>query len=218
MKSLVTLLTLSLLPLATPVFAQSPDQAAPAAPPTLACYAVAKGRAATPVRENYFTYSPIVGSIVAGKVFLGERVTGENKVLVYSPGVPDPIGIARFTFTSEVPMSRCSGSRLYAPAYADLLAWVSPPAGEAAAPKPPGSDYHSSWGCFQAPRALGLSDGTSLPARQPFFAVRGERDGGYTNELSVLDGATGATVGATTSRRVTQVPLARCEPGAAFTR
>ena len=218
MKSLVTLLSLSLISLSTPSFAQSPDQAAPAAAPTLACYAVAKGRASTPVRENYYTYSPVVGSIAAGKVFLGTRVTGENKVLVYSPHLPQWIGIARFTFTTEVPASRCTGSRLYAPRYADLLAWVSPPDGEAAAPKPPGSDSFSSWGCFQSARALTLSDGSSLPARQTFFAVRGERDGGYTSELSVLEAGVGAVVGTTHTARVTQVPLARCAPGQAYTR
>jgi len=212
MNSLLSLLVSLMVPTA-PVPA-----AGPAEIPNSACYAVAPGRASLPVRENYFTYSPIVAAVPAGKVFIGQRVTGENKVLVFVPAATDSIGIARFTFTQEVPRARCAGSRLFQPSYDALLAWTNPRPGEVAAPRPPGAERLSSWGCFQTSHAVDLGGSAiHLPARQRFFAVRGESDsGGYTSELTLIDAGDGTIGGTISEGRVKQVPLTVCGADAAF--
>ena len=178
------------------------------------CYGVARGRASLPVRENYLTYSAVVDTIPRAKVFIGQRVQGENKVLVFTPHAEDWIGIARHSFTMAVPAARCAGEALYQPAYAELRQWVRPRPGELEAPRPPG-ERRGSWGCFAAKGRValpfsGLGDG------QRFFAERVDVDGRYTGKLRVLDGWSGEVIGEVSLGRAELVPVSECGGDAAF--
>ncbi|MBL8786174.1 MAG: hypothetical protein JNJ59_14845 [Deltaproteobacteria bacterium] len=208
--------------LLTPTQTPTPEAqrlAALEADPSISCYAVAFDRPSVPVRENYFTYSPIVASIPRGKVFLGQRVVGENKVLVMSPNAPMEIGIARFTFTEVVARDQCKGKALYQPRYDELLVWSPPFDGLTPAPSPkPPAQLLTSWGCFEAPKAtrLASADETTVPAGQAFFAERPLVGNHYSTTLSVLDAKSGEALGTVSERKVKQVPLSRC--GAALAR
>lgn len=179
-----------------------------------ACYGVARGRASLPVRENYLTYSAVVDTLPRSKFFIGQRVQGENKVLVFTPHAEDWIGIARHSFTVEVPVARCSGEALYQPAYAALRQWVRPRPGELEAPRPPG-ERRGSWGCFAAKGRVTLPVAT-LGGGQRFFAERVDVDGRYTGVLRVLDASSGETLGEVSLGRAELVPVAECGGDAAF--
>jgi|GEM_PF-2155880 len=195
--------------------------AAVSAPEDVACYEVAKGRASVPIRENYFTFSPIVGSVSRGQLFLGRRVEGENKVLVLTPHAAGSIGIARFTFTREVEKERCSGDKLYAPEYNELQAWTPPLPGEVEAPRSPGRIF-STFGCYTTIRKTALKvpqkgdASIELPNGQLFFAGYEDESGKYRNKLVVLDASGGAELGTVVSTRVKRVGLAECAGAAAF--
>jgi len=210
--------------LLTPTQTPTPEAqrlAALEADPTISCYAVAHDRASVPVRENYFTYSPIVAHIPRGKVFLGQRVVGENKVLVMSPNAPMEIGIARFTFTEVIDRGQCKGPALYQPRYDELLAWTPPFDGLAPLPSPKApAQLLTSWGCFEAKAATRLAgaDGIALSAKQVFFAERPLDGNRYLTTLSVLDAKNGDVLGTVSERKVKQVPIMRCGEGAALAR
>lgn len=204
--------------LLTPSQTPSPEAqrlAALEADPSISCYAVAFDRPNVPVRENYFTYSPIVATIPRGKVFFGQRVPGENKVLVMSPKVSMEVGIARFTFTQLVERDACKGAALYQPGYDKLLVAPAPFEGISPLPSPPG-DRLTSWGCFEATKVarLASADPITLSPKQVFFAERPLVGNHYGSTLSVLDAKSGEALGTVSERHTKQVPLSRCGAGA----
>ena len=116
--------------------------------PDMACYATAPDRASLPVRENYLALSPTVGRIKRGRVFWGQRVAGENKVLVYSPNISGPIGIARHSFTRQVNSSRCwNWDKLYAPGADEIMGWGEALTGAEPIPRSP--TVSGSAGCYR---------------------------------------------------------------------
>ena len=142
--------------------------------PGIACYTTAADRSSLPIRENFLALSPEVDRIRRGEVFLGDRVRGENKILVYSPYVNGPIGLARYTFAREIPMSRCSNTaRLHSPASNEIKGWGSALEFEEALPKPPG--LHSSVGCYQRGRTQDLFWGTRAHTGGNSYARRVHR-------------------------------------------
>ena len=114
----------------------------------MACYGIATNRRALPLRENYMALSPVVGQIRRGTVFIGQRVTGENKILVYSPNVEGPIGLARNTFARRVSSAYCrKEDRLYSPAADEIKGWGRAPEGDMPLPTAPGNNYSAA--CYQ---------------------------------------------------------------------
>lgn len=187
-------------------FAQPPVDAEPTAQsridvllatPQVACYGVAAGRRSSPVRENYFTYSPIVYRLKRSAVFAGVRVGGENKVLVHSPNAKGAIGIVRHSFTSSRPISDCkNAAKLFAPGRAQLTGWGRPLDGQTALPEPAGP-LRSTHGCYR------------LQGKDRAFWGTHEESGGRYRKVSEIT-ANGTAGRAFSPRRLDRIPLAAC--------
>ena len=162
------------------------------------CYGAARGRRSTPIRENYFTYSPVIDRLKRDGVFIGRRVWGENKILVYSPRAMGAIGIVRHSFTRRLPNSKCLGSvALYAPDRTQVKGWGGALAGEPTIPRPPGR-ARSSFACYQSRKDASL-----------FWGARRETGGRYQSKVGVL-GNDGEVVTYVGLKKVTRVGRARC--------
>lgn len=181
--------------------------------PAVLCYGVAKGRKATPVRENYLTFSDVVAEVPRGTFLFGQRVEGENKVLVLSPTAAGPIGIARHTFLVEVDHAKCSGVALYAPAFDTLKGWGEPLPGGAKNPSVSGADPVLHQGCYAAKKGAVLeADGakTAFAAGAAFFAGDALDGKGVSAKLKVLDPKSGQVVGTVARNKLERVALSRC--------
>lgn len=179
--------------------------------PSIGCWEVASGRRTTPIRENYLTYSDVVGTVKRGEVFFGQRVQGENKVLVMTPTAADWIGIARFTFLKEVPKERCASGSLLAPAYEELLSWVTPLPGVAAWPRLDNTlPLHV--GCYLGLRGATLIDpdgGRQSLAGELFWAGDPLDQGRVSTKLEVLT-PSGERRGKVSRSSLERMPLSRC--------
>lgn len=181
--------------------------------PTVLCYGVAKGRKSTPVRENYLTFSDVVAEVPRGTFLFGQRVEGENKVLVLSPTAAGPIGIARHSFLVEVDRAKCSGETLYAPAFDTLKGWGEPLPGGAKNPSVAGADVVLHQGCYEAKKGATLvADGAKTPFAVGTVLFAGDPlDGkGVSAKLKVLDPKSGQVVGTVARNKLERVALSRC--------
>lgn len=180
---------------------------------TVACYGVAAGRRSTPIRENYLTFSDVVGELKRGVFMLGERVPGENKVLVLTPTAAGPIGIARFTFLKQVDKAKCTGSALYAPAFDTLMGWGEPLPGVAPLPRQKKADPTLHQGCYQAKAGAILRDVAHVQRLPPGMLLWGGdalEGKGVSATLQVLDPISGHAFATVARSKVERVPLSRC--------
>jgi hypothetical protein len=180
---------------------------------TVQCYGVAKGRKSVPIRENYLTFSDVVGEVGKGTFFLGQRVAGENKVLVLTPTAEGAIGIARHTFLAEVDAARCGGEALYAPPFDTLKGWGQPLAGGDRNPSVANADPVLHQGCYRAKQGASIQtpDGRTRLAPGTVLFAGDPLDGkGVSARLKALDPASGKTVGDVARSRLERVALAQC--------
>lgn len=205
------------LALASMLSAPSPEETARLGElqndPSVLCYGVANGRKSTPVRENYLTFSDVVAEVPRGRFFFGDRVEGENKVLVLSPTATGGIGIARHSFLVEVDRAKCSGDALYAPAFDTLKGWGEPLAGGAKSPSVSGADPVLHQGCYEAKKGATLeADGAKTPFAVGTVLFAGDPlDGkGVSAKLKVLDPKSGQVVGLVARNKLERVALSRC--------
>lgn len=177
------------------------------------CYGVAKGRKSTPVRENYLTFSDVVAEVPRGSFLLGQRVQGENKVLVLTPTATGPIGIARHSFLVEVDRAKCSGETLYAPAFDTLKGWGEPLPGGAKNPSVSGADVVLHQGCYAAKKGAVLEverGKTPFVVGTALFAGDALDGKGVSAKLKVLDPKSGQVVGVVARNKLERVALSRC--------
>jgi hypothetical protein len=212
---------------ATAAFVLSLTLATDAAPPStvdlgarpgMACWAPAKGRKDVPIRENYMTYSPVVGHIARDQVFWGERVPNENKVLVRTTDHGLLVGIARHSFLREVDREACAGAKLYAPLATELFAWTTNGDENPIGVRPP-SNLFSHHGCYELkPKGRLRPFKNAAPfALEPgdlFFGASDPDGKLYPDRLTVLDPAGGAPVATVAVRDAVRVPYARCSNAA----
>lgn len=203
--------------LASMLSAPSPEQTARLGElendPAVVCYGVAKGRKSTPIRENYLTFSDVVAEVPRGSFFFGDRVEGENKVLVLSPTASGPIGIARHSFLVEVDKAKCSGEALYAPAFDTLKGWGEPLPGGAKSPSVSNADPVLHQGCYEAKKgAVLVADGAKTPFEKGTILFAGDPldDKGVSAKLKVLDPKSGQVVGVVARNKLERVALSRC--------
>lgn len=183
------------------------------ADPTIACYGIAAGRKSTPIRENYLTFSDVVAELPRGSFFLGQRVEGENKVLVMTPTASGAIGIARFSFVAKVDAKKCEGETLFAPAFDTLKGWGEPLPGEAKLPHLEGADQTLHQGCYQAKAGAVVVNGSEkqpLEVGSILFAGDALEGSKMSATLSALDPKSGAVVGTVARKKLERVALSRC--------
>lgn len=180
---------------------------------TAACYGVGKGRKSTPIRENYLTFSDVVGEIDRGRFFFGHRVTGENKVLVLTPTANGPIGIARLSFLVEVDRKHCAGDTLYAPAFDTLQAWGAALPGRPDLPSVANANQEIHQGCYAAKAGAAVQNGKDKAplAKGTLFFGGDPLDGkGVSAKLQILDPKSGASVGTVARSKVQRVARSKC--------
>ena len=200
------------------------SEAAPPSPvdfgarPEVTCWAPAKGRKDVPIRENYMTWSPIVGHIAKDQVFWGERVPGENKVLVRTPDHGLLVGIARHTFLRAVEREACAGPGLYAPLAGELFAWTTNGNDNPIGVRPPTNAF-SHHGCYVLKSDRHVSPyKNAVPFElQPgdiFFGASDPVGKRYPNDLVILHPEGHGPLAVIPLRDATRVAYARCADAA----